>query len=116
MNPLDEKILPVLAGVAGGISGAMMMVRANLVSGWREFISVALGGMLFATFVVPGLCEMAHVSSPRLLTAMGYLGGAVGNLVMLALVVYVNNHKNGAIVMILRRVFHPPDDDELERK
>lgn len=110
MNPLDEKVLPVLAGIAGGISGALMMVRANLVSGWREVMSVALVGMLFATFVVPGVCEVTHVTSPRLLAAMGYLGGAVGNLLMLGLVVYINNHKYGTIASIMRRLFHPGDD------
>lgn len=118
MNPFDERLAPIVSGVAGGLTGALLMVRARLIGNWREFVSVALTGMLFATFVVPAVCDAGHIQSVRVASALGYLGGAFGNLLMLAAVVYISDNRHGLVVLMLARLLRvsPTEMPDVEQK
>lgn len=106
MNPLDDRIAPLAASVAGGVSGALVMARAKLVCNWREFASVAVVGILFAVFLVPAICEALHIQSITALTAAGYLGGAFGNLLMTGLIAYIAQHRGSLAAFLLARLLH----------
>jgi hypothetical protein len=83
---VDREQFLIAASVFGALTSAMLSEDIS----WRQKATILLSGAGFSVFLVPAACEYYAISSPYAIGACLYLGGFLGNLLLLKLRTWVN--------------------------
>lgn len=77
----DQRLTQIFTAVYGAVAGALLSRETN----WKQLATSIVSGSGFSIFVVPYLCQRFGINSTQGISAAGFVGGFLGNVILVAL-------------------------------
>lgn len=84
---LGDDLFVFLAAVFGGLTSALLSETLS----WPQKATILLTGAGFAVFVGPFFCEYVGLTSAYSIGAILYIGGVLGNYILIRLLTWAKN-------------------------
>lgn len=85
---MEERFTQIFTAVYGAVASALLSRE----TGWKQLATSIISGSGFAVFVVPYICQRFDVVSPQGVSAAGFVGGFLGNIILVALLKWAQTH------------------------